>query len=138
METLAIGIDIVELDRIRGVHERHGERFLERVLTPAERQLAARRRDPTTFLAGRFAVKESVLKVLGTGLSQGLGWQSISVLREPSGAPRVFLHGAALARARSLGIGNILVSISHGRDHAVAQAVGVSGDASALELPADD
>jgi holo-[acyl-carrier protein] synthase len=132
MEPLGLGVDIVELDRIRGVHERHPERFLDRVYTPVERRRALEMRDPTPFLAGRFAAKEAILKVLGTGLTGGISWQDIHVLREPSGAPRVALSGEALARARALGLGRILVSISHGRDHAIAQALGFSGDAEAL------
>ena len=128
MEPLGLGIDIVELDRIRGVHERHPERFLDRVYTLAERQRALAMRDPTPFLAGRFAAKEAILKVLGTGLTGGISWQDIHVLREPSGAPRVALSGEALARARAIGLGRILVSITHGREHAIAQALGFRGD----------
>jgi holo-[acyl-carrier protein] synthase len=127
MEAIAVGIDIVEIARIRAVHERYPRRFLERVYTPVERQRANQLRDPTSYLAGRFAVKEAVLKVLGTGLRGGISWQDIHVLREPSGAPRVLLGGKALERAEEIGLGHVLVSISHGREHAVAQALGLRG-----------
>ena len=96
--------------------------------TPEERQRLARLADPAPYLAGRWAAKEAVLKVLGTGLTGGITWKDIAVLREPTGAPRVALSGAARERARALGIGRILVSITHGRDLAVAQALGASLD----------
>ena len=134
---VGIGTDLIRISRVRGVAERHPQRIGKKIYTPTELAYCRSKTDPAQSLAGRFAAKESVLKVLGTGLSQGISWQHVSVLREPSGAPRVFLQGSALERARSLGIGRILVSISHGRDHAVAQAVGVSGDAKTLELPAE-
>ena len=132
MEPLALGIDIIELDRIRGVYERHPERFLDRVYTGPEKARARSLGDPTAFLAGRFAAKEAVLKVLGTGISQGIAWRQVYVIREPSGAPTVYLSGPALERARALGLGRILLSISHGKDHAVAQALGLRGDPEAL------
>jgi holo-[acyl-carrier protein] synthase len=136
MEPLGLGIDIVEIERVRGLYERYPERFLERVYTPSERDRAHAMRDPTSFLAGRFAAKEAVLKVLGTGLTGGISWQDIHVIREPSGAPRVYLSGKAYARAETIGLGLVLVSISHGRDHAVAQAVGYRGTPGSLKYAA--
>ncbi len=124
---VSIGIDIVELGRVREAWLRHGDRFLERICTPCERERARELADPTAYIAGRFSAKEAVLKVLGTGLTGGISWQHIHVHREPTGAPRVLLSEKALERGRSLGIGRILISISHGRDHAVAQAVGLAG-----------
>ena len=125
MRIVSTGIDIVEIDRIRAAHERYRLRFELRVYTPAERTRIATLKDPAPYLAGRWAVKEAVLKVLGTGLTQGITWQDVEVLREPSGAPRVELGGRALERAGALGITRILVSITHGKDLAVAQALGV-------------
>jgi holo-[acyl-carrier protein] synthase len=138
MEPLGLGIDIVELERVRRLYSRFPSRFLERVYTAPERRRARELEDPTPFLAGRFAVKECVLKVLGTGLSQGISWRDIHVIREPSGAPRVFLSGKALERAKSLGMGRIMVSISHGKDHAVAQALGLQGDPESLKCCSDE
>jgi holo-[acyl-carrier protein] synthase len=132
MQPVGLGIDIIELERVRGIYERYPERFLERVYTLPERERALKLRDPTSFLAGRFAAKEAVLKVLGTGLSGGISWQHIFVIREPSGAPKVFLISNAWARAKSLQLGLILVSISHGKEHAIAQALGFRGDPEAL------
>ena len=136
MEPLGLGIDIVEIERVRGLYERYPARFLERVHTPSERDRAHAMRDPTSFLAGRFAAKEAVLKVLGTGLTGGISWQDIHVIREPSGAPRVYLSGKAYARAEAIGLGLVLVSISHGRDHAVAQALGFRGTPGSLRYAA--
>ncbi|HVR75376.1 MAG TPA: holo-ACP synthase [Planctomycetota bacterium] len=135
MEPLGLGMDIIEIERVRGVHERHGRRFLERVYCEPERRRALELRDPSSFLAGRFAAKEAVLKVLGTGLSGGISWQDVVVLREASGAPRVYLRGRAFERASALGIGLILVSISHARELAIAQAMGFRGDPGALRHP---
>jgi holo-[acyl-carrier protein] synthase len=125
---IGTGIDIVEIDRIRGLWQRHRERFLSRVYTPEERGRLDRLADPAPYLAGRWAVKEAVLKALGTGLSQGITWKDINVVRDPTGAPRVVLAGLARSRARDLGMGRILVSITHGRDLAVAHAMGVVED----------
>lgn len=133
MEPLGIGIDLIELERVRGVYQRHGNRFLHRVYTAPERQRASQMADPTSFLAGRFAAKEAVLKVLGTGLTGGISWQDVSIHREPSGAPRVYLANKALLRARKLGLGKILITITHSRDLAMAQAMGYAGDAAALQ-----
>jgi len=128
MEPLGLGVDIVELERVRGIYARHGERFLGRVYAEPERTRAREMRDPTSFLAGRFAAKEAILKVLGTGLSGGIRWLDVVIEREPSGAPRVYLSGKAFARASAMGLGRILLSISHGRDLAIAQALGFRGD----------
>ena len=128
MKIIGTGIDLVEIDRIREAHRRHPERFVARVYTTEERVRLARLADPAPYLAGRWAVKEAVLKVLGTGLTGGITWKDINVLREPTGAPRVALSGAARERAKALGIGRILVSITHGKDLAVAQALGIGAD----------
>ncbi len=128
MRIIGTGIDIVEIDRIRGMAQRHGERFVGRVYTDDERRRLALLADPAPYLAGRWAVKEAVMKALGTGLTGGITWKDINVVRDPSGAPRVVLSGVARARARELGMGRMLVSITHGRDLAVAHAMGVAED----------
>lgn len=121
----ALGIDAVEIARIADVVRRRGDRFLERVYTDGERRLAATRRDRDAHLAGRFAAKEAVLKVLGTGWGTGVAFREVEVVREPSGAPRVVLHGAAADRARELGLVGVLLSISHTRSDAYAVATGI-------------
>jgi holo-[acyl-carrier protein] synthase len=137
MEPIGLGIDIVELERVRAVYQRHPERFVARICTAHERERARQLADPTAYLAGRFAAKECVLKVLGTGLTQGISWQHVHVIRQPSGAPAVYLSGRALERAGEIGLGRILVTISHGRDYAVAQAMGLRGNSDGLKLPAE-
>jgi holo-[acyl-carrier protein] synthase len=135
VDIVGLGIDIIEIARVRALYERYPLRFLERVFTPPERARAAKLRDPAPFLSGRFAAKEAILKALGTGLSGGISWQDVSIVREPSGAPRVYLGGKALVRAERLGLGRVFLSISHGREHAVAQALAVAGNPRDLCAP---
>lgn len=113
------GVDVVEVLRFREALDRHGERLLNRLFTPAEKGICAGRPER---LAARFAVKEAVLKALGTGLSQ-CKWIDVDVSCSPSGAPSVTLSGGALEIARRLGVANCHVSLSHTRTTAVAVAV---------------
>lgn len=127
MPILGHGIDIVETARIRRLFEEHGERFLNRVFTPLERAYAdrsAKRR--FEHLAGRFAAKEAVLKVLGTGWRGGIAWTDIEIRNESSGQPTVHLTGECAKIAEKLGIVRWLVSISHIETHATASAIGES------------
>ena len=123
MAVLGTGIDIVEIDRLEEVVVRRGERFLDRVFTPAERAYCAARPRPVMHYAGRFAVKEAVLKAIRTGWVQGIGWRDIEVEIGEMGEPSVRLTGGALARAEAMGIETIHISISHTEHHAVASAV---------------
>lgn len=119
------GVDIASLARMREGRERFGERFLSRVLSARERPLlpASPGSRADAFLAGRWAAKEAFVKALGTGFSRGIAAPSISVLNDPSGAPRIQAGGAARDVLRELGVTRIHVSISHDRDHAVAMVV---------------
>jgi holo-[acyl-carrier protein] synthase len=119
--TTELGIDIIRIDRIRAALAKFGERFSNRVLTPAERAYVRGR--PET-MAGRWAAKEAVSKVLGLGV-RGIGWREIEIERLPTGAPSVHLHDRAALRAEQLGMGRIAVSISHEAEYAVAIAFGV-------------
>jgi holo-[acyl-carrier protein] synthase len=122
---LGHGIDIVETSRIRQLLEEHGERFLNRCFTPAEQGYC--RRSPRRYvehLAGRFAAKEAVLKVLGTGWRGGIAWTDMEILPEPSGRPNLVLSGESLRIARELGISRWHISISHIETHATASAIG--------------
>jgi holo-[acyl-carrier protein] synthase len=123
-QTLSVGVDLVEMDRIRRAVERHGERFLSRIYTPAELAFC---RDRLPELAVRFAAKEAVSKALGVGLnhmsSQGIGWQEVEVLPDRRGKPLVHLSGRALALAEEQGLCQWAISLSHGRDYAVAFVV---------------
>lgn len=122
--TLSVGVDLVELERIQRVVERHGERFLARIYTPEE---LARYRQRLAELAARFAAKEAVSKALGVGLnhisSHGIGWQEVEVLPDPLGKPLVRLSGRAQALAEEQGLHTWAISLSHGRDYAVAFVV---------------
>jgi holo-[acyl-carrier protein] synthase len=123
-QALAAGVDLVELDRIRAAIERHAERFLMRIYTPEE---LARYRDRLPELAARFAAKEAVSKALGVGLKQisthGIGWQEVEVLPDPLGKPVVYLSGRARRLAEEQGLHRWAISLSHGRDYAVAFVV---------------
>ena len=119
--TTELGIDIIKVERIRASLERFGDRFSNRVLTATERRYVRGR--PET-MAGRWAAKEAVSKVLGLGV-RGIGWRDIEIERLPTGQPAVRLHGRAASRAEQLGMGRIAVSISHESDYAVAIAYGI-------------
>jgi holo-[acyl-carrier protein] synthase len=119
------GTDIVEIERVRGLVDRYGDRFLRRVYGSLERAEAEKRRDPGPFLAGRFAAKEAALKVLGCGLFAGIRLTEIEVPARESGEPYCVLRGEALRRAQERGIEQIVVSVSHCDAYAVANAVGV-------------
>lgn len=119
----ATGIDAVEIERIREARERHGRAFESRILTAAELALLDASVTPDQFLAGRFAAKEAVLKVLGTGWAKGVGFTDVEILRDGDGVPLVTLSDPADRRARSLGIRQVLVSITHTRELAMAVAV---------------
>ncbi|HPD14126.1 MAG TPA: holo-ACP synthase [Planctomycetota bacterium] len=123
MAILGTGIDIVEVDRLEETIVRRGERLLDRVFTPAERAYCDQRPRPVMHYAGRFAVKEAVLKAIRTGWVQGIGWKDIEVELGAGGEPSVRLTGGALARANEMGIENIHISISHTERYAVASAV---------------
>ena len=129
MPVLGHGIDIVETARIRRSVGEHGRRFLDRVYTPAEQAYCARNHKRYfEHLSGRFAAKEAVLKVLGTGWRGGIAWTDIEILPEPSGQPRVTLTGECLRIATSLGISRWHISISHIETHATASAIGLRAE----------
>src|SRR6184192_3348140 len=121
MPILGHGIDIVETRRIADLLENHGERFLERCFTTAEREYCYRNnKRHIEHLAGRFAAKEAVLKVLGTGWRGGIAWTDVEIIRDPSGQPRINLTGECRRIAGELGIARWHVSISHITTHATA------------------
>lgn len=126
MNIVAHGIDLVECARIAQLLDRHRERFLERVFTPAERARAEGLRLPVPHLAGRFAAKEAILKVLGTGWRGPIAWTDIDISNDEYGAPQVTLSGACAQVAERRGIARVLLSISHTDHHAQASALGVS------------
>jgi holo-[acyl-carrier protein] synthase len=131
--TTELGIDIIKVGRIRATLKRFGARFSNRVLTPTERRYV---RDRPETLAGRWAAKEAVSKVLGLGV-RGIGWQEIEVERLPTGQPAIRLHGRAAQRAEQLGMDRIAVSISHEEEYAVAIAFGVRTAGGRFLFPLD-
>lgn len=122
---VGLGTDIVEIVRIGRMIERHGELFLNRVYTEEEIRYCQRRREYLQHYAGRWAAKEAVMKTLGTGFIRGIGWRDIEVLSRKSGQPMIALHGGARDKADELGIGEILITISHCRAYATATAIAV-------------
>ncbi len=120
---VGLGIDFVDLARVRRVVERHGERFFERILTEREQAYCRRFRDPVPHAAARFAAKEAVLKALGTGLAKGIRWLDVEVVRDEEGAPSVELAGRAAEIARARSAERVQLSISH--DHGAAIAIAI-------------
>ena len=131
MNVLAHGIDMVDCGRLGEVVSRHGQRFLHRVFTPVELDYCIGRKREVEHLAGRFAAKEAVLKVLGVGWRDGIRWTDIEVRNEPSGRPMVRLSGRCRIIADELGLGEVVVSISHISSHAIASAIGSSRQSNA-------
>jgi len=125
MTILGHGIDLVECSRIEHVWKEHPERFLERILTPAERDYCTKMKNAVTHIAGRFAAKEAILKVLGTGWRGPISWTDIEILNDGLGQPVVTLSGACREIAQRRGITGVLLSITHTQTHAAASAIGV-------------
>lgn len=126
IDTLAvvgIGTDLLDSKRIADVYERQQQRFVERILTPKERELFNLRGQSVNFLAKQFAAKEALAKALGTGIAKGIGFQELEVLRSAEGAPVVYLYGAAQVRLMELNAANALVSLSDEGEFVLAFAV---------------
>lgn len=128
MNTLGVGVDLVEVARVSMIIADKGARVFERLLTPAERAYCESRPDPATHVAVRLAAKEAVYKALqGSEAARGIGWREIEVTRAPDGRPDVALSGSAAARAEALGVQRVLLSLSHTHQAAIAMAVLVGG-----------
>ena len=125
MSIVGHGIDLIECARIAAIVERHRERFERRVLTEAEQATAGRFTDPIPHIAGRFAAKEAVLKLLGTGWRGRILWTDIEILNDPMGQPEVTLHGECARIASEKNISRILLSITHTQHYAAASAIGI-------------
>lgn len=125
MRIISNGIDLIECRRIEQVWRRHPDRFLARILTAAERAYCLRRKNPVPSIAGRFAAKEAVLKVLGTGWRGAIAWTDMEVTNDAAGRPSVALAGACQDIAAGLGIEQILISVTHTEHYAAASAIGI-------------
>lgn len=118
---VGLGIDVVELDRVKSAYENFGHRFVSRILTQREVQLLPE--NPVAYLASRFAVKEAGVKALGTGFSQGITLKHLEVAKDRKGPVQLIFSGPARSRFEFLGGRKIHLSLSHGRDTAVAVVV---------------
>ncbi|RKU13155.1 holo-[acyl-carrier-protein] synthase [Candidatus Poribacteria bacterium] len=118
-----IGIDIIEVERIRCLSLRWGSRFEHRVYTPQELAYCGKTQIRYARLAARFAAKEATLKALGTGLTVGMNWKDVEVCADAAGKPSLVLHGKVKQYASELGVVTTFVSLSHAVDYAVAQVI---------------
>lgn len=124
MSALVHGVDLVHTPRIERIWQQHAEHFLQRIFTAKERNYCLAAREPVTRLAGRFAVKEAVMKALGTGWRGGIEWTDIETLPDTMGRPVLTLSGQTAELAASLGVSRWIVSISHAGEYAMASAIG--------------
>ena len=117
------GIDLAEIGRIQQSMDRYGKRFLDRVYTPAEQAYCLRKRHAAESFAARFAAKEAAAKALGTGISHGVNWLEIEVVRERGGRPAIQFHGRAAQIAKLLGVAHAALSITHTSSLAMANVL---------------
>ena len=126
MKIIAHGIDLVDFGRIESMIERHGGRFLDRVFTAQEQSDAEKITNRVEKLAGRFAAKEAVLKLLGTGWRGKIAWTDIEVTNSSLGQPMVNLAGLVIRIAAEAGVEQITLSITHTANFAIASAVALA------------
>lgn len=131
---IGIGIDFVKNDRIKAAVNRWNHRFLDRIFTESECRYAFARKFPYTHLAGRFAVKEAVLKAIGVGWGQGVRWNEISLIPKNDGnrpgKPQVRVTGKVKKIMEQQGVRDIQVSLSHDADYSIAQVLLLGSEAS--------
>ena len=124
MSAVGVGVDLVEVERVRRMISEKGAHVFDRLLTLAEAAYCRSRPDPAEHVAVRLAAKEAVYKALqGSAAARGIGWREIEVVRAPDGRPDVTLSGLAAQQARALGVRRVLLSLSHTHNAAVAVAV---------------
>lgn len=128
MRIVAHGIDLIECSRIEHMIDRHDRRFLDRVYTSREQADAGKIRNRVEKLAGRFAAKEAVVKLIGTGLRGKMAWTDIEVVNNALGQPQVTLCKVVKETADSLGIRHISLSITHTANFAIASVVALTED----------
>lgn len=120
---IAIGTDILQIARVEAVVERLGDRFVRRILSPAEQEEYRVSKMPHRLLAKRFAAKEAIAKALGTGIGRGVSWQDITIGHNDNGAPLVHLSGGALAVATERGGITVELSLADEAEYVVAFAI---------------
>ena len=123
MQIIAHGIDLVDFPRIKHMAQRHGERFLNRIFTDRELQYAEANKNYTEKLAGRFAAKEAILKLIGTGWRGKIAWTDIEITNDDLGRPKVAISGEVKKIAEEMNCEQITISITHTADFAIASAV---------------
>lgn len=133
MNLFGIGIDVVEVSRIRESIAEFGPRFLDRVFTKAEQSYCQRQKRCEIHYAARFAAKEAVSKALGTGIGKDVGWLDLEVVRKDSGEPEILLSDEGKLFADSLRVCAIKISLTHAEHYAAANAVILVSDADAVE-----
>ncbi len=126
MKILSHGIDLVEFGRLERMLDKHGQRMLDRVFTAREQADAERVRNRIERLAGRFAAKEAVMKLVGTGWRDGVGWTDVEVVNNALGQPLVHVSGRIGELAEQKGIEQITISITHTDRFAIASAVALA------------
>jgi holo-[acyl-carrier protein] synthase len=126
MKIIAHGIDLVDFERIQGMLDKHPERFMDRVFTPTEQADADKNKNRIEKLAGRFAAKEAVMKLIGTGWRDGIAWTDIEVVNNPLGQPIVNVSGKVEQLAEQNGIEQITLSITHTSNFAIASVVALA------------
>jgi len=126
MEKILHGIDLVDFRRIEEMINRHGSRFLDRIFTQTEQQQASVIKNRIERLAGRFAAKEAILKLLGTGWRGKIAWTDIEVVNNRFGQPQVNLDGEVKKIASRMKVKDISLSITHTANFAIASAVGLA------------
>ena len=126
MKIIAHGIDLVDFGRIEKMLEKHSERFLERVFTSTEQADADKQKNRIEKLAGRFAAKEAVMKLIGTGWRDGIAWTDIEVVNNALGQPIVTITGKVKELADEKGVEQITLSITHTSNFAIASAVALA------------
>ena len=123
MQIIAHGIDLVDFPRIEKMVEKHDDRFLQRVFTEKEVCYAKKNKNYIEKLAGRFAAKEAVLKLIGTGWRGKIAWTDIEVVNDALGRPAVVITGEVKKLVEQAGIEQITISITHAANFAICSAI---------------
>ena len=121
---LGLGLDLVDIDRVAAVLDRHPARARRRIFTPGEVAYCDRRSAPARHFAARFSAKEAAYKALaGTAAARTISWQDIEVINDPDGRPHLVFHGQAAARAAELGVRQAIITLTHADGMAAAVVV---------------
>ncbi len=120
---VGVGTDIIKIERMKALFERHGKAFVNRIFTEPERSEATTRKNPIEYYAGRWAAKEAVSKALHCGIGENCSWQDINIQNTSEGNPTLFLSGNAAKKAAEINAVNFHISISHEREYACAMVV---------------